>query len=270
MAVTKDDTTQGAVHPPSGQHTPTPPGSFGPGGVGQARQIENAPSQGGGGPAGNGPPRQAIPIPGTGGNPNPVISPMGHIETLVKTEPGLSPYALRSALTIAALSQLAHGDDPLKNTFQDFVTTLRQSMQQPAELMDAMEAALAHQLGGQSEWINNELNRIRAGVTDYAALRAGYVTQDEQGPALPTQVAKAELDQRTTPPQEADHMAQGAGHGPTPQYEDWSPAALLHQWLMGPSAAQAAGVVEPIRAEAQGQGVPGAPIGAPGTQAPGP
>lgn len=62
----------------------------------------------------------------------------------------------------------------------------------------------------------------------------------------------------------------GAGsnwvRNPQPVYEDWSPEGLLNEWLMGPSAANAAGVVGTLRAEAQGQGVPGAPLGTAASQ----
>ncbi len=230
MAVTKDDTTQGAVQP--GDYGFTPAGSKPPAG---AKPIPNA-------------------KPGTGAKPQPMpMTPgqTGHIETLIKNEPGISQYALRSAIIINALGNLAHSGDVMKFPFPDFLKQLHEALTQDSGVMDLMEAALAKRMGANAPWIDQYMQ-------DYIARRAGYVTEDEQGPALPTQVAKAELDQRNP-----DRVI--------PQYEDWSPADILREYIFGNSAAGlAGGLASTIKAEDQGQGVPGAPIGAPGFQAPGP
>lgn len=229
MAVTQDDTTQGAVAP-----KPVSPGGAAPVG-----NMVSTPHNASGA---TGSPQRAAQ--GADG-----VAPLGHIEQLIKTEPGISQYALRAAIVQDALGRLSHGDNPLKQSFADFLKTLTESLRQGTDLQDLMEAALAKRLGGTGQWIEDYVQRI-----------AGYTTEDEQGPTSPwTHQAKAELDQRN--PEMTSAMQASVAGGP--QMDGWTPEALLREWLHGPSAAYAFGNVQPIKAEVQGQGVPDAIAGGP-------
>lgn len=196
MAVTKDDTTQGAVPPK------------------QASPLSAAPSTGGGGPTGK-PVGQAVPMGGVSngqGQPQAVpvpFDPLQNLRTLVKQQPGISQYALRSAIQ-TLVARMLNGDaaDPLRYPYEDFLRDVTGYVTYPSTVMDAIDGRIALQLGVNADW-----NRI---------------TQ--------------------------------------PRYEDWSPAGLISEWTAGPSAAQAGQVLGTLRAEDQGQGVPGAPLGTPHSQ----
>ncbi len=223
MATTKDDTTQGAVRPAPNTPKPVtnPIGGSAAELVGSQRKpaaqyikdsagYQVADEQG-----------PALPV----GAARFEAENLSHITQLIKTEPALSQYALRTAIIINTLGQISHGGNMLKYPFPDFLKNLNEALTQDSGVMDLMEAALAERMGANASWIQEKMGPLAA-------------QHMQQGAA--------------------------AGSTPT-QYQDWSPSDLLHQYMMGPSAGQSAQMIGTLQAEAQGQGTgPPVPPNQPG------